>query len=80
MGPQLDSGMAASEIRKVRLKPEDLKALRRVAKDGKTTESEILRRGIHLQDRVVRRRKAAQGLIAMIEGPEPKKIYWQAKY
>jgi hypothetical protein len=45
--------MSMDQVRKVRLSADDLRALRRVAKAEKTTESEILRRGINLQDRVV---------------------------
>jgi hypothetical protein len=80
MSPRLDSDMAASAIRKVRLSPDDVKALRRVARAEKTTESDVLRRGIQMQYRVVQRRKAVQGLIDMIEGPEPAKLRFRMKY
>lgn len=80
MGPQVQSGVAASAIRKVRLDDDHVKALRRVAKKRGVTESDVLRRGIQLQDRVLRRAEAIERLISMIEGPEPKKARWRMKY
>ena len=80
MRPHVENGMAKTAIRKVRLDDADLAALRRVAKKKGLTESDVLREGIRGQDRVLSRREAVEGLIAMIEGPEPKKVPWRMKY
>ena len=80
MGLHLHMPVVASTMVRVRLSPEDRKALARLAKDRKTTESAVLREGIRLQERARRRRDGMQGLIDMIEGPEPKTIRWRPKY
>lgn len=69
----------ASTVKKFRFSEDYARKLRRIAKHEGVTESDVVRRGIDLQQRVIDRRKAVEGLIAMIDGPEPKKLRFRLK-
>lgn len=60
---------------------DDARRLAAAAKALGTTESEILRNGIEWAEKREGRRKSIQGLIEMAirDGPEPPKIYWEGK-
>lgn len=63
------------------MSPEDARRLAAAAKAMGTTESEVLRRGIEWAEFADRRRRGIEGLIQMAirDGPEPPKIYWEGK-
>jgi hypothetical protein len=54
-----------SVVKKVRLTPKEAKSLARLAKQRKTTESEILRDGLRGLERLDARRRAIKGLIEL---------------
>jgi hypothetical protein len=70
--------------KRFRLSKERAKALEAIARRRNTTESEILREGLDLvqeqEERIKARLEAVEGLIGMIEGPEPKKVRWRPRY
>lgn len=70
--------MAASVIKRVRMKSKEAQELRRLARELGVTESELLRQGLDLVKRRQSSREALENLIAMIP-PErvnnpPKKV------
>lgn len=71
--------MAESVVKKVRMDPPRAAKLRRLARQLKMTESDVLREGLDLVDRVDARRRNIHKLIEMIEGPEPPKIRFRLK-
>lgn len=66
--------MAKTTTKKVRLGAERARRLKALAEDSGTTESEILRYGIDLVDRIRARRANVEDLIALANGPEPPKV------
>lgn len=82
--PHLEWGMGQSVVKRFRLSVARAKKLERIARERKTTESEILREGLEMVEereaRLATRREGIEGLISMIEGPEPKKVRWRGKY
>lgn len=69
--------MVHSETKKVRLTPERADRLRELAEEMDTTESDVLRLGLDLVERIRRRRRNVQGLIDLIEGDEPEKVRFE---
>ena len=65
--------------KKVRMDRATAQRLARVARETHRSEGEVLREGVELAERQSRRRAAIAGLIAMIEGPEPKPIKFGLK-
>lgn len=68
--------MDRSVVKRFRFSSERAKRLQEIAHQRKTTESEILREGLELVEereaRLKRRREGFEGLIRMIERPEPR--------
>lgn len=54
--------------KKVRFSPESARRLERLAQEMDMTESDVLRHGLHLVERVRDRRAAVDALIGMTEG------------
>ena len=71
--------MAAEVTKKVRMSRADARRLRRLARQRGTGEREVLREGMNLVEGMEQRRKAIEGLIAMIDGPEPPKTYFRMR-
>lgn len=69
--------MAKTTTKKVRLGTERALRLKALAEDAGTTESEILRYGIDLVDRIRARRENIEHLIALANGPEPPKVRFE---
>lgn len=63
-----DVGTNLTVTKKLRLSPEGARRLERLAKEMGMTESDVLREGIHLVERVRNRRAHIEGLVAMAEG------------
>lgn len=59
--------------------PERARRLAELAKTHGKTESEILREGLDLVEQRAKRRIAVEDLIAMAQGPEPKKVRFHLK-
>lgn len=49
--------MSASEVERVRMRPQDRRLLRRLARETGSSKSEVLREGLRLVERVRLRRK-----------------------
>ena len=71
--------MATSVVKKVRLGPERARRLQRLARERSKTESQILREGLDLVERVRSRERNIEGLIRFLEGDEPPKIRFALK-
>lgn len=71
--------MATAITKKVRMGAKEAQRLRRVARDLGLTESEVLRQGVGLMERVRDRHKNVDKLIALIDGPEPPKVRFQLR-
>ncbi len=65
--------------KKVRLSAKSERTLRRLARESRASESEILRRGIELVAEERNRAKGIEMLISLIDGPEPPKIRFRLK-
>lgn len=61
-------GTNLTVTKKLRLSPEGARRLERLAKEMDMTESDVLREGIHLVERVRNRRALVEQLVAMTEG------------
>ena len=83
-GPHPLWAVAQDVTKRFRLSRQKAKLLAELARRQKRTESDVIREGIELvqeRDELQKaRREAAEGLIAMIEGPEPKKIRFRMRY
>jgi hypothetical protein len=79
VGYNYGMGMAMEVTKKVRLSRTDARRLARVAREAKRTESQILREGLDLVERVRNRRRAMKDLIALIDSPEPPKRTWATR-
>lgn len=71
--------MAADVTKKVRLTRDRARRLSRLAREMHATESDVLRQGLDLVDRVRRRRANVEGLIALAQGKEPPRIRFELK-
>lgn len=71
--------MVTAVTKKVRLTAASARKLRRLAREDKRTESDVLREGIDFYEQMRDRQRAVKELIAMIDGPEPPKIRWSLK-
>lgn len=60
--------------KKVRLTDGEAALLRSLAEQRETTESEVLRQGLRLQQRMQRRAENIDQLLELAEGPDPEKI------
>lgn len=60
--------------KKVRLTDGEATLLSSLADQGGQTESDVLRKGLRLQDRMRRRAENVGQLVELIEGEEPEKI------
>ena len=69
--------MPVSVTKKVRLSPERARLLARLARESKTTESEIIREGLDLVQRVRSRQANIEGLIALARGETYRKIAFE---
>lgn len=65
--------------KKVRLSAKSERTLRRLARESRASESEILRQGIELVAEERDRAKGIEMLISLIDGPEPPKIRFRLK-
>ena len=63
-----DDGTNLTVTKKVRFSPESARRLERLAREMDMTESDVLRHGLQLIERVRDRRAAVDDLIAMAEG------------
>lgn len=66
--------MAESVVKRFRLSAQAAHRLAQLADDLGTTESELIRRGLELVERVERRQRNIEDLIALAEGDEPAKV------
>lgn len=64
-------------VKKVRLTPSEAKQLTSVAKRRGTTESEVLRMGIHSESVREDRQRYVKGLKEFLTRPEPPKEEWE---
>lgn len=71
--------MALSVTKKVRLSDERAAQLEHLADKLDMTESDVLRYGLDLVDRMEARRENVQKLIDLIDGEEPPKIRFHLK-
>lgn len=71
--------MALSVTKKVRLSDERAAQLEELADKLDMTESDVLRYGLDLVDRVEARRANLDKLLKYIDGPEPPKIRFRMK-
>jgi predicted transcriptional regulator len=65
--------------KKVRMDQATSILLARLARATGRSEGDLLREGVHLVERETRRRAAIEGLIALIEGPEPRKVAFRGR-
>lgn len=63
-----EGGRNLTVTKKVRFSPESARRLERLAREMDMTESDVLRHGLHLIERVRDRRAAVDRLIALAEG------------
>ena len=81
--PHLEYLVDQPITKRLRMSRERAKRLARLAKTRGTSESAVLRDAMDLLEKQTdvlrRRREHIQGLIDMIEGPEPKKIQFGLK-
>lgn len=73
------SPMGQTVTKKFRFSPEKAQQLRRVAREARMTETDVVREGVDLFEEKRKRAEATERLIALIEGPEPKKIRFRLK-
>lgn len=73
--------MAAVITKKVRMDARQAKRLHRLARDLGMTESEVLRQGIDMMERVRDRKRNVQKLIDILgDAPEPPKVRFRTKW
>lgn len=63
--------------KKVRLTDGEATLLATLAEDRDLTESEVLRAGLRLQERMRRRAANIEGLVELAEGPDPDKVRFE---
>lgn len=63
-----DDGTNLTVTKKVRMSPESAKRLERLAREMDMTESDVLRHGLQLIERVRDRQAAVEALVAQAEG------------
>jgi len=73
------SPMGQTVTKKFRFSPEKAQQLQRVAREARMTETDVVREGVDLFEEKRKRAEATERLIALIEGPEPKKIRFRLK-
>lgn len=61
-------------VKHFRFSPKKARQLRRLAKRSGVSETDVVRAGIDLVEEMEDRLAATEELIALIDGPEPKKI------
>lgn len=66
--------MPQTVVKHFRFSPQKAHQLRRLAKRKGMSETDVVRAGIDLVEEMEDRLAATEELIAMIDGPEPKKI------
>lgn len=71
--------MALTATKRVRLSEERARRLERLAERLGLTESDVIRYGLDLVERVERRRQNVEKLIDLIDGEEPPKIRFRMK-
>lgn len=71
--------MAADVTKKVRLTRSDARRLARLARLRKVSEGAVLREGLAMVERQQARSDAIDGMIKLIDGPEPRKVRFRMK-
>lgn len=71
--------MVAGVTKRVRMDAEMLELLRMVAAEKGMTESDVLRSGVRMQADVVRRAKAVDALMEVLESCEPDGIKFEGR-
>lgn len=65
--------------KKVRMTEAEADLLERLAKQRGMNESEVLRYGVRLQERMATRARNIGQLIELVEGPEPEKVRFELR-